>query len=78
MRKILWFVCTARNAFVIVIVSVIAFGIDPTASGHKFTMTGEIQGGLPAFKISGLNTLFDSRVKVLKKILFNGRKLIKT
>ena len=55
MRKILWFVCTARNAFVIVIVSVIAFGIDPTASGHKFTMTGEIQGGLPAFKISGLN-----------------------
>ena len=51
LRKILWFVCTARNAFVIVLVSFIAFGMDPTASGHKFTMTGEIQGGLPSFKI---------------------------
>ena len=60
LRKILWFVCTARNAFVIVLVSAIAFGMDPTASGHKFTMTGEIQGGLPPFKIGG--KLLDCRM----------------
>ena len=39
-RKILWFVCTARNAFVIVIVSCIAFGVDSGAEHKYFTLTG--------------------------------------
>ena len=38
-----------RNAFVIVGVSVVAYGMDPLAEGKYYTLTGEIRPGLPPF-----------------------------
>ena len=49
-RKILWFLCTARNAVVIVAVSLVAFGMDRNAESKHFTLTGEIKSGLPPFR----------------------------
>jgi len=38
-----------RNAFVIVGVSIVAYGMDPLAEGKYYTLTGEIRPGLPPF-----------------------------
>lgn len=46
-RKIAWFACTARNAVVIILVTIVGYGLDPTASNIPLTLTGKLQGGLP-------------------------------
>jgi len=55
--KIIWFICTARNAIVVVACLVMAALVDPELHDCKthpddcvFTLTGSIQSGLPAFQ----------------------------
>jgi len=55
--KIVWFICTARNAMVVIICLVLAWYLDPELHSCKtepeecvFTLTGSIESGLPAFQ----------------------------
>ena len=55
--KAVWFICTARNAIVVVVCLVIAMVMDPEGHSCKthpedcvFSLTGKIEGGLPAFQ----------------------------
>ena len=58
LRKVAWFLCTARNAVVIILVSVVALGIEKQnlieyGEPKVFTLTGEIKSGLPPFQPPG-------------------------
>ena len=44
--KIIWFICTSRNALVVIVCAVMA-GFLPE---NTFKLTGEIQKGIPAFQ----------------------------
>eukprot|EP00092_Neocalanus_flemingeri_P034435 GFUD01037444.1.p1 GENE.GFUD01037444.1~~GFUD01037444.1.p1 ORF type:complete len:657 (+),score=135.37 GFUD01037444.1:71-2041(+) len=55
--KVVWFVCTARNAIVVILCLILAAVIDPAGIICKddpencvFTLTGEIESGLPSFQ----------------------------
>ena len=52
--KTVWFICTARNAIVVIVCLLIAMSVDPEGHNCKthpqqcvFTLTGAIDGGLP-------------------------------
>jgi len=53
-RKIVWFICTARNALVVVTMAIVAMLITPdihvcenNRDDCTFTLTGDIKGGIP-------------------------------
>ena len=55
--KTVWFLCTARNAIVVIVCLVIALLVDPELHDCStepelcvFSLTGSIQAGLPAFQ----------------------------
>ena len=55
--KTVWFVCTARNAIVVIVCLVVAMLLDPQLHDCTtepelcvFSLTGSIQAGLPAFQ----------------------------
>merc|ERR1719357_1377132 len=55
--KLVWFVCTGRNAIVVILCLLLAAIIDPAGSSCKddpdnciLTLTGKIQSGLPSFQ----------------------------
>lgn len=54
--KCLWFISTARNAIVVIIFSIVAYCLDPQlpdvpTRNTTFILTGNIQSGLPPFKL---------------------------
>jgi len=55
--KVVWFICTGRNAMVVIFCLIMAAIIDPEATDCKkdpencvFTLTGQIESGLPSFQ----------------------------
>ena len=53
----MWFICTARNAIIVIICLLLSWCLDPELHSckthpHKcvFTLTGSIQSGLPSFQ----------------------------
>jgi len=55
--KIVWFICTARNAIIVIICLLLSWCLDPELHSCKthpnecvFSLTGSIQSGLPAFQ----------------------------
>jgi len=57
LSKTVWFICTGRNAIVVILCLILAAIIDPEATSCKddpencvFTLTGKIESGLPAFQ----------------------------
>ena len=42
-RKVAWFICTARNAVVIILITAVSYGLDPNATNDPLTLTGELQ-----------------------------------
>ena len=57
LAKFVWFVCTARNAIVVIVCLVVAMLLDPQLHDCTtepelcvFSLTGSIQAGLPAFQ----------------------------
>ena len=55
--KIVWFICTARNAIVVIAFMILAMCLDPDIEpcmedrdNCTFTLTGNIQAGLPDFQ----------------------------
>ena len=55
--KLVWFVCTARNAIVVIACLIMAMLMDPEGHSCKtdpdrcvFSLTGKIEGGLPDFQ----------------------------
>jgi len=55
--KIVWFICTARNAIIVIICLIMSWCLDPELHSCKthpddcvFSLTGSIQSGLPTFQ----------------------------
>ena len=55
--KVVWFICTARNAIVVIAFMILAMCLDPDIepcmedrNNCTFTLTGNIQAGLPDFQ----------------------------
>ena len=55
--KLVWFICTARNAIIVIICLLLSWCLDPELHSCKthpnkcvFTLTGSIQSGLPSFQ----------------------------
>jgi len=55
--KLVWFICTARNAIVVIVCLIMAMVMDPEGHSCKsdpdkcvFSLTGKIEGGLPDFQ----------------------------
>ena len=58
LKKCVWFICTARNALVIILSILLVFLLEPagtdcqlTTEGCVFTLTGSIKPGLPAWTL---------------------------
>ena len=65
--KVVWFICTARNAIVVIICLLLSWSLDPELHDCKkypdecvFSLTGSIQGGLPAFQRPPFSILANS------------------
>lgn len=65
--KVVWFICTARNAIVVIICLLLSWSLDPELHDCKkypdecvFSLTGSIQGGLPAFQPPPFSILANS------------------
>ena len=59
-KRCVWFLCTARNALIIVLSILLVFFLEParsdchlTAAGCVFTLTGSIKEGLPSWTLPG-------------------------
>eukprot|EP00090_Calanus_glacialis_P015453 TRINITY_DN24401_c0_g1_i1.p1 TRINITY_DN24401_c0_g1~~TRINITY_DN24401_c0_g1_i1.p1 ORF type:complete len:653 (-),score=122.04 TRINITY_DN24401_c0_g1_i1:57-2015(-) len=57
LSKVIWFICTGRNAIIVILCLVLAAIIDPAGISCKddpencvFTLTGQIESGLPSFQ----------------------------
>ena len=70
LSKTVWVVSTARNAVVVVICALIAYGFDPVLDPDRprdttFLLTGNIQSGLPPFAPPPFETTKNGTVPVL-------------
>ena len=53
----MWFVCTARNAFVVAVCTAVAYlAVGPAdEDGNGFRLTGEIDPGMPQPRVPSFN-----------------------
>lgn len=63
MDKVVWFICTARNAIVVIACLIIASVLDPDIEecmlereNCTFTLTGTIESGLPTLQLPQFGT----------------------
>lgn len=65
--KIVWFICTARNAIIVILCLLLSWYLDPALHSCKtqpdqcvFSLTGTIQSGLPSFQPPSFSILANS------------------
>lgn len=59
--RTVWLICTARNAIIVVVCSIIAYKLTSSESDSPFILTGPVRSGLPSFGLPPFSTRIENR-----------------